>query len=555
MQQNDLLYRRHLKRGDVYVHADIKGAVPVIVKNRIGTSDAPIPPGTLSQAGTFSVTTSTAWDSKALMGAWWVRADQVSKIAHTGDYVATGDVVIRGEKNHLAPGQLILGFAVLFQISPESVQNHTKHRVQDDDAPVVEAEDAEGQASDGSAADTAEAEEESREDAKEDEPDSGLSEAEDQANETRNPLLSSKPPEDGVGTRDDLDSRHSPEEVKSTPQASIQTSTNEEELPQDSLGAQESEEQGQEVSNAEEKEEEEEVRSRASTSLPSRTSTPSAAPSAMSSKPQQQVRGKHGKKKKLAEKYKEQDEEDRELALRLLGSTSKSTAQSTSDTAGPSRTSGPAADKAKTKVDRQAEMEVQKQRRREQHDRAAQAERRRQEALQRGDEITEAGDEVDEIPDLESLPSLVGNPVAGDEVIAAIPVCAPWSALGQYRYRVKMQPGSLKKGKAVREILGRWLAEGAAKEKERAKGQRKKGPPADQKEGEREDMESSEQAFENMALELIKGWRDVEVVNTLPVSGVRIVAGAGPGAAGNKAEGKSKGKKGGGKGGRGSKKK
>ncbi|KMU72817.1 hypothetical protein CISG_03251 [Coccidioides immitis RMSCC 3703] len=130
-RQNEILYHRHLRKGDVYVHADMEGAIPLIVKNKPGASDAPIPPGTLAQAGTFTVATSRAWESKALMGAWWVNADQVSKTTPSGEYLATGGVVIRGGKNHLAPGQLILGFAVMFQISPESVRNHTRHRLEE----------------------------------------------------------------------------------------------------------------------------------------------------------------------------------------------------------------------------------------------------------------------------------------------------------------------------------------------------------------------------------------------------------------------------------------
>ena len=574
-QQNDLLYRRHLKRGDIYVHADIKGAVPMIVKNRINVADAPIPPGTLSQAGIFSVTTSTAWDSKALMGAWWVKADQVSKTSDTGDYIATGDIVIRGEKNHIAPGQLILGFAVLFQVSEESVKHHTKYRAQDDNGPAVEDEEAGGYASDRAAQEEPVEAEESRDNPKEEDRDSGFLEGEDEVGgETRNPLLSTDMPEDTVRVGVDLESRNA-EEAKNDGSEGQLTPADadatvgilaEKDLQKDTLDVQEPEEQDLNLSDVEEKHEQ--VASLTSTSLTSRTSTPSTAHSATPSKAQQQVRGKRGKKKKLAEKYKHQDEEDRELALRLLGSALRSSSQSTtSEATGPSRTGGStAADKSKGKPNRQAALEVQKQRRQEQYERAAQAERRRQEALQRGEEITEAGDEVDEVPDLRALPTLVGTFVAGDEIMAAIPVCAPWSALGQYKYRVKIQPGTVKKGRAVREILGRWFAEGAAKEKERAKGQGKKTLLKAEEDGEeippREDAESSEHALETTALELIKGWREVEVVNTLPVSGVTIVAGAAPGE--GKGDGKAKGKKmgggggggkGGGKGGKGGKKK
>src|ERR1700722_28527 len=133
-QQNELLYRRYLKKGDIYVHADLQGAASVIVKNMIATPDAPIPPTTLSQAGALSVCTSSAWDSKAVMAAWWVNADQVSKTAPTGEYLTTGGFVIRGKKNFLPPSQLLLGFAVMFQISDDSKVHHNKHRLQHTDS-------------------------------------------------------------------------------------------------------------------------------------------------------------------------------------------------------------------------------------------------------------------------------------------------------------------------------------------------------------------------------------------------------------------------------------
>ena len=545
--QNELLYLRHLKRGDVYVHADIKGAVPMIIKNKLGTPDAPIPPGTLSQAGTYSVSTSSAWDSKALMGAWWVKAEQVSKTTDTGEYVATGDVVIRGEKNHLAPGQLLLGFAVLFQISQESVKNHTKHRAQED-VPAVETSEPQAQQS----VEAAQVENTGDQEAQEDPvttSDSEQSSGDDQAGQRTKPSMNGEPSEKDqndndleVTKEDEVPGKASLEEENETkadkntldqpPVASgalkaKDLSTKEKQL----LEKQATE---QEIETGDE----DESSSKPSTSKPSGASTPTA----QASKKQQQARGKRGKAKKIAAKYKDQDEEDRELALRLLGAKKEES---------PS----PAASKGKSRADRAAELEAQKQRRRAQHERAAQAERRRQEALQSGEDLAVEGDNIDEVSDLKSLPCLVGTPVVGDEVLAAIPVCAPWSALGQYKYRTKLQPGPTKKGKAVREIVGRWVAEGMAREKEleRSRKKERRGPGdegAEEGPGEGIDTEEMERNLAGTELELVKGWRDVEVVNTLPVSGVRIVAAAGA-AGGGKQDTKGKGGKKGGGGGKG----
>ena len=131
-QQNEILYKKYLKKGDVYVHADLQGAASIVIKNKPSMSESPIPPSTLSQAGTFVVSTSSAWDSKAVMSAWWVTADQVSKTALTGEYLTTGAFQIGGKKNFLPPAQLLLGFGVIFQISEESKARHRKHRVRGD---------------------------------------------------------------------------------------------------------------------------------------------------------------------------------------------------------------------------------------------------------------------------------------------------------------------------------------------------------------------------------------------------------------------------------------
>jgi predicted ribosome quality control (RQC) complex YloA/Tae2 family protein len=135
-QQNEILYKKYLKKGDVYLHADLHGASSVVVRNNPKTPDAPIPPSTLSQAGTLAVASSNAWDSKAGMSAWWVNADQVSKSAPTGEFLPTGSLMVRGKKNFLPPAQLLLGFGVMFQISEESKARHVKHRIHEEIASV-----------------------------------------------------------------------------------------------------------------------------------------------------------------------------------------------------------------------------------------------------------------------------------------------------------------------------------------------------------------------------------------------------------------------------------
>lgn len=128
-QQNEMLYKRYLRKGDVYVHADINGAGTVVIRN--SHPDSPVPPSTLSQAGTLAVASSSAWDSKAGMSPWWVNADQVSKSTPTGDFLPIGSFSVKGKKNFLPPAVLLLGFGVMFRISEQSKAKHLKHRVPD----------------------------------------------------------------------------------------------------------------------------------------------------------------------------------------------------------------------------------------------------------------------------------------------------------------------------------------------------------------------------------------------------------------------------------------
>ncbi|GJM95424.1 hypothetical protein PR202_ga12159 [Eleusine coracana subsp. coracana] len=74
-QQNELIVKRYMSKGDLYVHAELHGASSTIIKNH--KPDTPIPPLTLNQAGSFTVCHSKAWDSKIVTSAWWVYPHQM----------------------------------------------------------------------------------------------------------------------------------------------------------------------------------------------------------------------------------------------------------------------------------------------------------------------------------------------------------------------------------------------------------------------------------------------------------------------------------------------
>lgn len=556
-QQNEMLYRRYLKKGDIYVHADLHGAASVIIKNNPATPDAPIPPSTLSQAGNLSVCTSSAWDSKAVMSAWWVNSDQVSKTAPTGEYLTTGGFMVRGKKNFLPPAQLLLGFAVMFHISEESKARHVKHRLRDTDAPVAETERS---------MDAMPTQEEDEQDDDDDFPDATKAVAEDdddfpdatgEAHEDDDFPDAEEQTDNGEHSGDDAD------EVVERRANPLQMNGSEHKAQVPNAGNEGAEDEDDEVDEEEEvakdyvdteeaaappSDSDALVRDEplADTNAPSgirhlsarerrlqrkgldssqQTSESEDQPggksknvSNSSSKPTQPARGKRGKAKKLATKYANQDEEDRELAMKLLGSRAADEKRE--------------ADEAKASKTESAEAA--RARRRAQHEKTQreglEAEEIRKLNLEEG---VEALDE-EESAALTQLDTLVGMPLPGDEILEAIPVCAPWASLGKYKYKAKLQPGAQKKGKATREILGNWIKAGS-------------NPKiVDQK------SEDKERIWPREA-ELIKGWKEAEIVGVIPVSKVRVMMSGGGGSGGGGDKTKGKGAKSG-RGGKGSKK-
>ena len=125
-QQNEMIVKRYLRQGDLYVHADLNGASSVVIKNR--SSKNKIPSKTIEEAGCFAVCYSVAWESKTPIRAWYVNSDQVSKTAPSGEYLTIGSFMIRGKKNYLPLTILAMGFSFFFRLNEESIVNHLNDR-------------------------------------------------------------------------------------------------------------------------------------------------------------------------------------------------------------------------------------------------------------------------------------------------------------------------------------------------------------------------------------------------------------------------------------------
>ena len=511
-QQNEMLYRRYLKKGDIYVHADLNGAPSVIIKNNPSTPEAPIPPSTLSQAGSLAVCASDAWNSKAVMAAWWVHFDQVSKTAPTGEYITTGAFMIRGKKNFLPPAQLIMGFALAWNISDDSKARHMRNGVQRmDQQPQNEKHRSEG--SDDEDFPDAKLRVDSS-DSDEDFPDATPAPDNDEGSE-----MHSNPPRESLKARAPKTNNGGSPMARERPSQVPNLEDHNREMshglvkdtdPKDAKNPRNTREQLDPRSGS--------VQDSVDTlgdadAVDDAGSLASSLPA--KAKQQPLPRGKRTKAKKAAAKYANQDEEDRELAMQILGVR-----------AGEVNIAAEAAKKAKEEKER-SDRES---RRQHAARRLAEAEKKRSLAGT-GDGEEPAGDDNGDTiwrNELMELDALVGRPLSGDELLSAVPICAPWSALATYKYKVKLQPGSTKRGKAVKEVLGKWTADA-------------KNPKAvDAKAEDTDRMWPRE-------IELLGGIKEAEAVGIMPMKSCKIMT---AGATGGKEAGKTKAARGG----RGSKK-
>ena len=134
-QQNEQLVKRYLRPGDAYLHAEIHGASTCILRAKRRrrkdgkTQVMPLSDQALREAGTFTICRSSAWSSKMVTSAYWVESHQVSKTAPTGEYLTVGSFMIRGRKNFLPASALEMGVGVLFRLGDDSsVARHANER-------------------------------------------------------------------------------------------------------------------------------------------------------------------------------------------------------------------------------------------------------------------------------------------------------------------------------------------------------------------------------------------------------------------------------------------
>ncbi len=123
MHQNELLVKKYLTKNDIYLHSDTHGSGSCIIKN-ILKNDNNIPsPTSLTQAASFIICHSKAWNHNSPDKAFWVYEHQVSKTPESGEYLTTGSFIIRGKKNYIITN-LQLGLSFLFKKEGELIESN-----------------------------------------------------------------------------------------------------------------------------------------------------------------------------------------------------------------------------------------------------------------------------------------------------------------------------------------------------------------------------------------------------------------------------------------------
>ncbi|KDO27470.1 hypothetical protein SPRG_07059 [Saprolegnia parasitica CBS 223.65] len=405
-QQNETLVKKYLRKGDLYVHADLHGAATCIIRNRSADANDPIPISTIEQAGCMSVCRSNAWANQVVAGAYWVRADQVSKTAPTGEYLTTGSFMIRGKKNFIPASRLEMGLAIVFRIDESSVAHHLElEALENDDVTprAVAVVDDEKPAA-----------------------------AETSTVVAPKPTAKTKP------------AKPQPE-VKAAPVVAPDDEPSSDAESPDGNGA-DDDAPGKKRLSAKERRDLKKARTKKDEDDAAEVkASPPPAPTEKKPKgaaPAPPVRGKKGKLKKM-KKYADQDEDERLLRLAALGHVK--VAELTEAGENDKEDETPANDETEDATPSEAGTSV------------VDDEKEAIYALHRERKAQLQEQEEEEAQNAAFLDSFTGTPLPNDLLLFAMPVCAPYSTLALYTYKVKLTPGSQKKGKAVQFAVDHFL--------------------------------------------------------------------------------------------------
>ncbi len=107
---NETLLKRYANPEDVIMHAEVHGAPFFVVK----TGGVEPKPETLKEAAQACVSYSRLWKDGVRAGdAYWVKTEQVTKSAPSGEYLTKGAFMIRGSRNYMRGVELALAVGLI----------------------------------------------------------------------------------------------------------------------------------------------------------------------------------------------------------------------------------------------------------------------------------------------------------------------------------------------------------------------------------------------------------------------------------------------------------
>ncbi|KAL4713084.1 hypothetical protein ACJJTC_001138 [Scirpophaga incertulas] len=415
-QQNELIVKRYMKPGDLYVHAEITGASSVVIKNPTG---APVPPKTLAEAGQAAVAYSIAWEAKVVTRAWWVAAGQVSKSAPTGEYLPTGSFMIRGKKNYLLPEVMQFGFSFMFR---RGTAGERRSAIQDDAASEVTS-------------------------AQEEEQEIIVSDDEVEKKTYRQRSVMKARKRGGEDSDSDVDgSTDSDDESAAFPNTHVKVDHGTGEVIMQS--------KTRTISEASDKTNEEKLPS--FPSLPKKGGKKPQPSKEKKPEPKQEnqlKRGQRGKLKKIREKYKNQDDDDKDMMMKMLQSAkSEKESKKAQKKAAAQKSNKGKASRAQ-KIPQPAPLILEA-------DSEDEPEAEQVVENEGGGAVAEGGEQA-------LLQQLTGRPQPEDELLFCVPLVAPYSALHHYKFKVKLTPGTGKRGKAGKTALQVFLRDKTCTPRER----------------------------------------------------------------------------------------
>ncbi|MFH0896771.1 MAG: NFACT RNA binding domain-containing protein, partial [Candidatus Bathyarchaeota archaeon] len=107
---NELLIKRYMDKDDLVFHADISGAPFVLLKTE-GKTPAE---QTIFEAAQLAVSYSKGWgEGYTSLDVYWVKPDQVSKQAPSGEFLTKGMFMVRGQKNYIRSVPLHISIGIV----------------------------------------------------------------------------------------------------------------------------------------------------------------------------------------------------------------------------------------------------------------------------------------------------------------------------------------------------------------------------------------------------------------------------------------------------------